>query len=314
MFSYAELFTAIAPVFLMIATGYALKSWGVLTPAADSCLSRSVIVVFYPALILSVVLDNPAAAHLVNFLPPPTIGFLVCATGIAIAWVGASLFRVSEGADRRTFAFSTGIFNYGYIPIPICIMLFDRETTAILLIFNIGVEVAVWTVGLLTLTGQWSRNAWRSLANPPVFALLLAIPINVTGLAPLIPSPISLTLEYFGDCAIPLGLIVIGSFLADFVKESNWLEGPKTTIAAILLRLGIIPLAMLGVGVLLPLSKELLNVLAVQAAMPCGIFMIVMSRIYGGNTGLSIKIVIFTSLFAILTIPFALQFGLWLLH
>src|SRR5690606_35708533 len=107
----------------------------------------------------------------------------------------------------------------------------------------------------------------------------------------------------FGDCAIPLGLIVIGSFLADFVKESNWLEGPKTTIAAILLRLGIIPLAMLGVGVLLPLSKELLNVLAVQAAMPCGVFMIVMSRIYGGNTGLSIKIVIFTSLFAILTIP-----------
>lgn len=314
MFSYAELFTAIAPVFLMIGTGCALKSFGVLTTAADGSLSRSVILVFYPSLILSVVLDNPAAARLVDFLPPPTIGFIVCAIGVAIAWVGASIVGVRDGTDRRTFAFGTGIFNYGYIPIPISIMLFDRETTAVLLIFNIGVEVAIWTVGLLTLTGQWTRDAWRRLANPPVFALLLAIPLNVSGLSQSIPAPVTVSLDYLGACAIPLGLIVIGSFLADFIKESNWFDDLKVTLSAIGLRIIVIPLAMLAVGLILPLSNEILNVLAIQAAMPCGIFMIVMSRIYGGNTGLSIKIVLFTSLGAVMTMPFVIQFGLWLLR
>ncbi len=314
MFSYPVLFTTIAPVFLMIGTGCLLKRLGVLTTEADGSLSRAVILIFYPSLILSVVLDNPAAAHLVDFLPPPTIGFIACAVGVAIAWVAASLLRIKDGADRRTFAFGTGIFNYGYIPIPISVMLFDRETTAVLLIFNIGVEVAIWTVGLLTLTGQWTRDAWRRLANPPVFALLLAVPLNLTGLSQSIPAPVTHTLDYLGACAIPLGLIVIGSFLADFIKESNWLQDIKITASAIILRLAIIPLAMLAIGVLLPLSREILNVLAIQAAMPCGIFMIVMSRIYGGNTGLSIKIVIFSSVCAIITIPFVIQFGLWLLH
>jgi predicted permease len=55
------------------------------------------------------------------------------------------------------------------------------------------------------------------------------------------------------------------------------------------------------------------QVILLQAAMPAAVFPIIMSRHYGGDPGLALRIVLGTSLAALLTMPWWLRWGAHLL-
>ena len=70
---------------------------------------------------------------------------------------------------------------------------------------------------------------------------------------------------------------------------------------------------MLGLARVLPCSVELKRVLVVQAAMPAGVFPIVLSRLYGGDPATAVRIVAGTTLLSLVTIPLWIRWGLsWL--
>ena len=76
------------------------------------------------------------------------------------------------------------------------------------------------------------------------------------------------------------------------------------------MRLGVLPAFMLLIAYFLPVSKELKEVLVVQAAMPAAVFPIVLARHYGGDSLTAVRIVIGTSLVGFITIPFWLRIGM----
>ena len=96
--------------------------------------------------------------------------------------------------------------------------------------------------------------------------------------------------------------------------NSNWYANWQTPLLACALRLLIIPLAILGIARVLPLPENLLKIAIIQAAMPSGIFPIVLTRIYKGDTTTALRVVISTTLVSFLTIPFWIQFGLRFLN
>jgi len=59
----------------------------------------------------------------------------------------------------------------------------------------------------------------------------------------------------------------------------------------------------------LPLATELKQVLVIQAAMPAGMFPILMSRHYGGRADVAIQVVVATSLVSLLTMPLIVSLG-----
>ena len=64
-----------------------------------------------------------------------------------ISYIAAPVLGLHEPRQRRTFAFTTGIYNYGYVPLPLIQKLFDAQTTAVLLSIMSG---------------------WKSRFGPPV--------------------------------------------------------------------------------------------------------------------------------------------------
>jgi predicted permease len=63
----------------------------------------------------------------------------------------------------------------------------------------------------------------------------------------------------------------------------------------------------------LPLPTELKCVIAVQAAMPCGVFPIVLARHFDGSPEVALKVVLGTTIISFLTIPLWIAFGIKLL-
>ena len=78
---------------------------------------------------------------------------------------------------------------------------------------------------------------------------------------------------------------------------------------AVLVRLALIPLLILICASYLPLGTELKQVLVIQAALPSGMFPIVLSRHYGGRTDVAIAAVMATTIASLLTMPLVIAFG-----
>jgi len=228
-----------------------------------------------------------------------------------VAWLVARGLGLKRGSGLRTFAFCNGIYNYGYIPIPVIMALFgDRETMGVLLVYNVGVEAALWTVGIILVSGQFSKGALKNLFNPPVIAMLVAVSINTVGLDAHIPAWISRPVSMLGNCSIPVGIILAGASIADFLTRRGLLAMPKISLGSMAVRLGLLPILFVAFAAWMPgLSTELRQVIVIQAAMPAGILPIVLSRHFGGDPSVAIKVVLATTLASVVTMPLWIRIG-----
>ena len=309
MINYGTLLGAIVPIFLVIAAGALARKLGFLPESAEQPFNRLNLLLLYPCLVFNYTLGNPALMSGGSLLGAPALGFLITAGAMALDLVVARALRLPSPA-QRTFAFVTGVNNYGYIPIPLSALLFDDATTGTLLVFGVGVEVAIWTLGVLLLVGQMSAEHLRKLLNPPVLCLAAAIALSLTGVSRHLPQPLKDTFRMLGATAIPFGLLLIGAVLHDLTRKINWLEDLHAPLAGLLLRLGALPVAILLLTAFMP--ESLRRVLILEAAMPCGIFPIVITKYYQGDTPLALRIVLLTTLAGVFIIPLWLTFGLWL--
>lgn len=307
-----RLLQIVLPVFLVIGAGYAMRRTKILTSEADQSLLGILIKLFVPCLALDVILGNEALMHPANLVLPPLAGFASVALGLGVSLLAARIF-IKDRTTRRTFACTTGLQNYGYIPLPLCQALFGRNVVGVLFAFNLGVEVAMWTIAVATISGhQADRRWWAPLLNPPILAVVAGIALNILGAGHWTPSSITTAWHMLGLCAVPLGLLLSGALLADHatphVLRSDW----PTMLLGIGIRLGVLPLLILLLAT--HADPALRAVLVVQAAMPSALFPIVLAKIHDGDMPTALRVVLGTSLVALVTIPLWLTFGLRLLQ
>jgi len=308
--SYWQILLLILPVFVLIAVGVGLRRLAWLTAEADASLLKLVVNFLYPCLIFENVLNNDALRVPSNLALAPLLGLLIMTFTIVASLYAGRALGLTQGHGLRTFAFAAGINNYGYIPILLMAALFGPESLGVLLVHNVGCEAAIWTVGILVLSGLSLRDGWRKLINAPVIALALALTGNLLGVGSHVPGFIREVIHQSAACAVPLGLMLIGGTLEQYFAKPNELFEPKITFSAILLRLGLYPLLYLALAKYLPCTVELKRVLIVQAAMPAGILPIVIAKHYGGHPLMAVRVVIGTTVAGILVIPLWIRVGL----
>ncbi|CAM2896421.1 AEC family transporter [Rariglobus hedericola] len=308
--SYWQLLLLILPVFALIGVGAIMRRVRWLTSEADASLLKLVVNFLYPCLIFENVLGNAALRQPGNLLLAPLIGFATIAMGIYLSYYAARAIGLKQGEGLRTFAFSTGIYNYGYIALPLMVALFGPESVGVLLVHNVGCEAAIWTVGILMLAGLSLREGWRKLVNAPVFALFAAVLGNTMDLGRFIPDVAFNVIHMSAACAIPLGLMLIGATLMEYFQRPREMFDARVTLASSVLRLGVLPVLFLMLAKWLPVSDDLKRVIIVQAAMPAGILPLVIAKHYGGHSLTAVRVVIGTTVLGVFLIPLWLRLGL----
>jgi len=304
-----SLMAAVLPVYLVILLGSGVRLTGLVKSGTDAPLTVLAVQFLLPCLILDKICGNDALRHTPTLVWSAVLGFAGVVAGTMIAYIcGRWLIRLGRGGGLRTFAMSTGLQNYGFMAIPVMAAIFPGDRAlGVLFLHNLGVELAMWTVGLVLLQGSWS-GVWRFLLNGPILAVVLGVLLVKTGYDRMIPVPLETALAMLGNCAVPISLLLVGMTIADLVGK----ERPSLRImpAAVVLRLAVIPLFLLAAARWLPLVVELRQVLVVQAAMPAAVFSIVLARHYGGHPGTAVQVVLATNLAGLLTIPWVIAFGM----
>jgi len=307
----------VAGVFMVMAVGALARKRHWLTRESDASLANLTANVLLPALFLDRVLAGPELDSILTAWIPPAIGFVSTTIGLllslCLAKAFGKYFDCATDSSQRAFALGVGVCNYGYIPLPLA-QYFYPAAEVDLILHNVGVDLALWTVGIWVIVGGKEASIRRALLSPPVIAIGLAIAIKQSGAGGYLPAPAVQMIHALSLCAIPLGLVLSGAIIIDFIRVANWRTSGRTIVAAITFRQGLMPLLMLGTASLLPLSVTIDQVVVLQAAMPSAVFPIVLTRLYDKDTTTALRVILGTGLFGLVTIPLWMYAGrMWLL-
>ncbi|MEM6459436.1 MAG: AEC family transporter [Planctomycetota bacterium] len=328
MAQWLGLWSAVAAVFGVVALGGLLRRFDWLTAAADASLLKLVVRVFVPCLIVRSVVGNPALDRAENVWLPPMVGFGTVAVSFAVCAAAAYALGPRIGlrspAARRTFAVAAGLHNYGYLPIPLAEALYPAaagEPSAVLgvlFVNNVGVDLAMWTLGVALIGGGLGLAGLRRVVNGPSVAVVAALVLHVAGGDAWLPGFVTSAVGWLGACAVPMALLLIGATMVDALgklRADGGEAGPgvgRMAAAACVARLGVLPLLFVGLASALPAvggGVELQRVALLHAAMPAAVFPIVLARHYGGDPATATVVALSTSVVSLLTMPLWLAAG-----
>jgi predicted permease len=310
----------VSGVLLVMATGAMARWLGWLSAASDRSLAVMIANVLLPALFLDRMTASrlsggdsaSMASGVVETIIPPLVGFGCTSLGFVISLlivrVAGPLFGLRDSMVQQTFVFTVGIANYGYIPIPLAEQFFPSAIVPLLL-HNVGVDIAMWSLGILIISGD-IRNGWKRVVySPPLWAMLVAVTIQQTGLAPLLPNSLMKAASSLGQCAIPVGLMLSGAIIVDHWKDVKWKDAIPTLTLAFGIRLLILPIVFLTIAKSIRLPGHLNEVLLLQAAMPAASFPIIIAKLYHGDLPTALRVVVGTSIMSLITIPIWIVLG-----
>ena len=309
-----QIVPSVLGVFLVMGIGAFCRKRHWLTPEADRSLANLAANVMLPAYFMHRILtgsqfDSGASAWL-----PPLFGFLSTSMGFILAFLFARTLGRHVGLDtddkQRAFGLCVGICNYGYVPLPLAEK-FYPEAMLDLILHNVGVDLALWSVGVAIVSGAAGSGWKRALRSPPFLAVILATLLRHFSLVESVPAPILTAVGALGDCAIPMGLLLSGAIIVDFLRDSSWLRAPGVIASSIVLRLLLFPALMLSAATTLPAESQLRVVVMLQAAMPVAVFPIVLVRLYDRDTQTALRVVLSTSIVGLVSIPIWLAIGHW---
>ena len=311
--------TTTLSIFLIVAIGFITRRVGIIDDSTEANIMKLVVWVLVPCFILSKVPGNPSLQNASTVAAAMGIGTAIIAASFGISLLTGRLFGISNEDGVKTFSVATGIQNYGFIPIPLIEGIFPEtadQILGVLFVHNLGVELAIWTLGIVLLSGS-ATGAWKRLINGPSIAIVIGLLLNFTRPWAILPPPAMPVVEVLqrattmtGTCAIPIALLLVGATLCGILQREKWQPNWRVLMASPVLRFAILPAMILLVASFISFSEELRLVLAVQAAMPTGIFPIVLSKHFGGKPSIAIQVALLSSALSVVLTPLLLSMAL----
>lgn len=306
---------AVLPVYLLIVAGALLRKLGVMTKEQDEPCFHLVFNVLYPCFILDKILGSTSVRDGGAVLWGIGVGFGLTVLGFAGAWLLSGLMQFQKGSGKRTFTLSTGVQNFGYTAIPVVEQIWaGTGAIAMLFVHNLGVELAIWSVGVMILSGE-KTIPWRKLVNGPVVSVLLGLVLVGSGMESFLAAggghpvgePLRKSMAWLGAGAFPVAILITGAVMVDMIGIER--PSPKVVLGGVVVRLAILPMLLLAAAKFMPAPVSLKQVLVVQAAMPSAMTPIMLARIYGGRPGVAVQVVIATTVASLFTLPFVIVWG-----
>ena len=309
----------IAGMFVVIMVGWLARRRGTVTDAVTATLSRTVVDVAFPALVFTQMLRTVDGAVLRKDWLLPLIPVVIVIVAYLVGLAMAPLFGGKD--QRRTVLFLIVSPNWVFLPLPIAEALYGAAGVRVVLLCNVGAQLALWSFGVWILHGKISQAIRNLATNIGLWAtgggiaLALAFPA-VRDLGNLASAGSSVggvvgaalfdALAMVGSLTIPLSLLAIGAQLGALPVSVRKL--PASLWGVLLARLVAAPLVTVGLGVALAgaglrLPDVTRLVVILMAAMPVAIVCSVIAERYGGDTQLAAQAVFTSTFFSLLTVP-----------
>lgn len=284
-------------ILFAIVAGFAAKRLGYLGGETDQKLSKLLLNITMPAMILASVLTGDELPEVGVILSVLEVGVVFYILAFAFALV-VPRFLPGTAAQKGVWRFALSFPNVGFIGYPVAVALFGQEALFYAVILALPFNLLAYSLGPLMLVGT-GRFRWQQLLSPCIVASALGLILALTRLRP--PAMVGEMLDFVGSITVPLSLLVVGSFLADIPAEQVFRSAKLWLLSA--LRLLAMPAVLCVILRAMGVESLVLGIAVTQMAMPVAVNGTLLSMEYGGDTACMAQITFLTTLGSILTIP-----------
>ena len=293
-------FNVVLPLFLEMALGYFTRRIGLVDENTLKKMNNFVFRVFLPILLFY----NVVSTDLTTAFNGPLLLTAVCFV-IAEFTLCMLVVPVIEKSKLRRGVLIQGIMrsNFVIFGLPVLISLCgdNSNTGAVSLVIAVVVPMFnAFSVIALEINRGGKLNFGKILksvaTNPLIISSLLGIALLALGVK--MPSTLNKTLGDLAKMATPLALVILGAEF-NFSSVRGCL---RPLIEGVTGRLVVMPLIFITIAVLLGFRGEELIALMVMLAAPPAVSSFTMAQQMDGDAELAGNMVVFGSLFAVLTI------------
>lgn len=292
-------------LFLLMGTGYFLFKIRLLDTEFDRRLTKLLINVTMPLLIISSVLklDEKAPARTVLFvLAAALILYMILP---AIGWLFAKILVVPR-EQFGLYVYMTTFSNVGFMGFPLIAALLGDEAVFYTALFNIIFNLSSFSYGIL-LIGYGGDNRVKPdlklLLSPGILLSLLSVVLYFADIS--FPAPVTEAIDYVGGLTTPLAMLLIGASLASMNLKEMFRD--FRMYPYIILKQIVLPLALYPAFRLFMQDELLLNVTLIMLCVPVANSAVLFSTEYHADEKLAARCVFLTTLCSIVTIPLVIM-------
>ena len=296
-------------LFALVVVGYIAGKLGYLGGDFDRQLSRLVINITCPALILSSAMNGtlPDRRYILPLLGISPITYLIL-TGVALL---LPRYMTTKQEDEGTVGFALMFGNVGFMGYPVVASIFGHQAVFYAAVLNVVNTFAVFTVGTILITGknevEGHRFQKKVLYSTPMLAAYLTMLIVALEIEN-IPTVISQPLTMLGNITVPAALLIIGSSMSQL--SLRMMLGNRTVYLTTFMRLLVVPLSMFYLCRAIGFSEAVVHINTVVIAMPVATYGTILCLRHEKDATLMTEVTFITTLFSMLTIPLLVMFFL----
>ena len=301
-------------LFAIVVVGYIAGKLGYMGETFDKRLSKVVIDITCPALILSSAMTGelPDRRYILPLLGISVLTYLLL-TGVALL---LPRFLTKKKDDEGVIGFAMMFGNVGFMGYPIVASIFGHEAVFYAAVLNVVNTFTVFTIGTMLVVGknqssvaekEMSRKKMlrKVLYSTPMLSAYLTMLIVALEIKD-IPEFISQPLTMIGNITVPAALLIIGSSMSQLPLRA--LLGNGTIYTTTLMRLAVLPVGIHYLMTLLGFSSFVVGINTVVIAMPVATYGTILCLRHGKDTTLITEVTFITTLLAMISIPLLVTF------
>jgi len=299
-------------MFLFIITGFILNKTKILPQNADTTLSKLQVNVFSSAQLMYAMMSKCTPNSFRENADLLLYGFILAFAAMAVAYPLARVISGKTKGDKdKTYhknllVYALTFGNFGFFGNFLVLEMWGMDMLFKYSMFTFPFSLIGYTWGLYIITpksnGKLSvLTILKGVVNAPVIGLLTGTFLGLTGLFKYVPGFVNTALENASNCMGPIAMIIAGFVIGKY--DVRDLVANKKTYIISMLRLIIIPAAMLVVFSLFGASTELLTFILIAFASPIVLIIVFYPTIFGVDTKNCASQVLVSTVLSVITIP-----------
>ncbi len=238
----------------------------------------------------------------------------LCVTIFHALVIGLSFFVFNKGDKERNIVYKFAVIygNAGYmgLPLSMAVMSAFAGDSAIGAFFcSAGMasfNLVAFTHGVWHMSGGGKFDIKKIILNPGTMSIIVGLPLFVCKIS--LPHIIASPISQLASMNAPLAMVMFGTY----ISKSNFktLFRDRNIYLLSLIKLVLTPLIVISALRLCGVTGNLLVVLSIIVSAPVANNTVMFSAKYGRDTSLASQICSFTSILAILTMPFCTSYAI----
>ena len=295
--NFWDVFEEMLVILFAILAGYLAKRLHYLSEETDEQLSKLLLNITNPCMIVGSVLTGSALPE--NRVILSILFASVLFYGLELVMT-LFLPRLLGGPPEQQgiWKFVLTFPNTGFIGYPVVVSIFGKDALFYAVVLCIPFNLLAYTLGPLMLSGK-SRFDWKQFFTPCIVASVIALVIALSRVQ--LPPIFGDMANMIGDVTIPLALMLVGSILAKLPLRE--MLGSVRVWSMVAIRLLAMPGLLTLLLMFIPMEPTLRAVTIVEMAMPSALNGTMLCITYGGDQRSMAQVTFLSTLASIVTIP-----------